>query len=134
MPHLHIAYDPYALAYRLYELYLEKISKEGSELISRFPYNLANPHPINLPVAHHFHLSFTSSTLSPQTLATGQSQRWSKTSAAQSPERRQGSKQKTDTRQHPEFDYLYYLDIFCRISFVSALCIFIVFLYTAMSG
>jgi hypothetical protein len=37
---------------------------------------------------HHFHLSFIFSTLSPQTLATDQSQRRSEISAARSPERR----------------------------------------------
>jgi hypothetical protein len=87
--HLHRAYDPYTPAYRSYGLYPEKISKEGSDLIPQFPFNLTDPSPINTPSSlglgelhfdHHFHASFTSSTPSPQTLATGQSQRRSETS------------------------------------------------------
>jgi hypothetical protein len=63
--HLHKAYDPYAPAYGSYGLYLEKISKKGSDLIPRFPSNLANLSPINTPSSlrlgelhfgHHFHI------------------------------------------------------------------------------
>jgi hypothetical protein len=44
LPHLHRVYDSYSL-------YPEKISKEGGDLRSRFPSNLADPSPINPPAA-----------------------------------------------------------------------------------
>jgi hypothetical protein len=113
----HRAYDSYAHVYGPYGLYPEKFLK-GSDLMPRFPSNLADPSPVNTPnnlrlgelhFGHHFHASFTSSTLSSQTLATGQSQGRSETSEALSPERRQGSKHNNSTGQQLEFDYLFLL-------------------------
>jgi hypothetical protein len=114
----------------------------------RFPSNLADSSPINLPsnlelgelhFDHYLHTTFTSSTPPSQTQAVGQSQGRFETSEARSPERRRRSNQKTSTWQHPEFDYLFFLysllfDNFCRMFFfVLALYIFFVFLYAAMS-
>jgi hypothetical protein len=49
LPHQHRAYDLYAPAYGPYGLYSEKICKDDSNLMPRFPSNLADPHPINAP-------------------------------------------------------------------------------------
>jgi hypothetical protein len=85
------------------------------------------------------HLS-SSSTPPSQTLAAGHILEAIREIKGPEPREEMETEQKNVTEQHPEFESslllysLLFLITFVRMYFVFALCIFIVFLYVAMSG
>jgi hypothetical protein len=147
MPQPHSAYDPYAPTYGPYGLHPEKISKDDIDLMPRFPSNLVDP-LIYIPqqprvldelhFGHHLHLFhlFHSISTNPSHHPFSRADR-----DIGSPESREEVKERNRRLARSNiqsliiffFCILCCLDILCGTYFVLALCIFIVFLYTAMS-